>query len=128
MNTHLALSYVFGFQVQCKCYYDCKKIAYERKLQLFENLYAKNYKTQGTYLMGLLNLVKIKRRRHGKYETAVNSKRQTSVTFTIPNQDGHFVQVCRNTRERRRHCASKQSCRCSDIKFKYLGSYRADNT
>nr|CAI5855656.1 unnamed protein product [Callosobruchus analis] len=28
-------------QVQCKCYYDCKKIAYERKL-LFENFYAEN--------------------------------------------------------------------------------------
>nr|CAI5865742.1 unnamed protein product [Callosobruchus analis] len=47
--------------------------------------------------MGLMNLVKIIRRRHGKDETAVISKTQTSVTYTIPNQDGHFVQVCRNT-------------------------------
>nr|CAH7718764.1 unnamed protein product [Callosobruchus chinensis] len=92
VNTHLALSYVFGFQVQCKCYYDCKKIAYERKLQLFQNFYAENYKTQGTYLMGLIHLTSTR-----KVCTAVNSKRQTSVTYTIPNQDGHFVQVCRNT-------------------------------
>ncbi|KAJ8942091.1 hypothetical protein NQ314_010164 [Rhamnusium bicolor] len=47
--------------------------------------------------MGLINLVKIKRRRHGNYETALDSKRQTSISYTVPNQDGNFVQVYRKT-------------------------------
>lgn len=47
--------------------------------------------------MGLINLVKIKRRRHGKYETALDSKRQTTISYTVPDQDGNFVQICRKT-------------------------------
>lgn len=47
--------------------------------------------------MGLINLVKIKRRRHGNYETATDSKRQTSISYTLPDQDGNFVHVCRKT-------------------------------
>nr|CAI5855655.1 unnamed protein product [Callosobruchus analis] len=43
--------------------------------------------------MGLINLVK---ERNRKYETAVNSKRQTSVTYDSKSR-WSFVQVCRNT-------------------------------
>lgn len=47
--------------------------------------------------MGLINLVKFKRSHHGNYEAASDSERQTSISYTLPDQDGEFVHVCRKT-------------------------------
>ncbi|KAG5891648.1 hypothetical protein JTB14_001818 [Gonioctena quinquepunctata] len=52
---------------------------------------------QGTYLMNLIHLGHIKRRRHGTYEDPVNSKRQVTIGYTIPTESGNFVAVCKST-------------------------------
>ncbi|KAJ8948229.1 hypothetical protein NQ314_008466 [Rhamnusium bicolor] len=40
----------------------------------------------GSYLMNLIHLVPVKRRRHGVYEYPEDSKRQTTVAYTIPGE------------------------------------------
>nr|CAI5857975.1 unnamed protein product [Callosobruchus analis] len=40
----------------------------------------------------LIHLMPIKRRRHGSYENPEESKRQTTVDYTIPGESGDFVQ------------------------------------
>ncbi|KAG5893077.1 hypothetical protein JTB14_021578 [Gonioctena quinquepunctata] len=52
---------------------------------------------QGTYLMNLIHLGHIKRRRHGTYEDPVNSKLQVTIGYTIPTESGNVVAVCKST-------------------------------
>ncbi|KAJ8970306.1 hypothetical protein NQ314_001299 [Rhamnusium bicolor] len=75
----------------CKCYFDCKKLTHENKLRLFNEFYKQDFNTQGTYLMGLLHLGNIKRRRHGAYDNPECSRRQSTISYSIP-LDGEFIQ------------------------------------
>nr|CAI5818804.1 unnamed protein product [Callosobruchus analis] len=84
-------------QVCCKCQFACKSLGYHWRKSLFENLYKQNSHVQGSYLMNLIYLVPIRRRRHGSYENPEESKRQTTVNYTIPGESGDFVQVCKKT-------------------------------
>ncbi|KAJ8969912.1 hypothetical protein NQ314_001529 [Rhamnusium bicolor] len=47
-------------------------------------------------LMGLLHLGNIKRRRHGVYDNPECSRRQSTISYSIP-LDGEFIQVCKST-------------------------------
>lgn len=47
--------------------------------------------------MGLIQILNIARRRHGQYDTAEQSRRQITVSYTVPNGKGKHVQVCRQT-------------------------------
>nr|CAI5860647.1 unnamed protein product [Callosobruchus analis] len=84
-------------QVCCKCQFACKSLGYHWRKSLFENFYKQNSHVQGSYLMNLIHLVPIRRRRHGSYENPEESKRQTTVNYTIPAASGDFVQVCKKT-------------------------------
>nr|CAI5856473.1 unnamed protein product [Callosobruchus analis] len=84
-------------QVCCKCQFACKSLGYHWRKSLFENFYKQNSHVQGSYLMKLTHLVPIRRRRHGSYENPEESKRQTTVNYTIPGESGDFVQVCKKT-------------------------------
>lgn len=52
---------------------------------------------QNSYLMGLLNISVIKRRRHGSYTDPEASRRQATIYFTIPDGTGVHKQVCKKT-------------------------------
>lgn len=52
---------------------------------------------QYSYLMGLLNITNINRRRHGTYDEPESSRRQATIYFTLPNGKGEIVQVCKKT-------------------------------
>lgn len=47
--------------------------------------------------MGLIQLSRIKRRRHGNYVASEESRRQTTVCYILPNEEGEFLQVCKKT-------------------------------
>lgn len=47
--------------------------------------------------MGLIQVTGIHRRRHGSYEHARDSHRQTTVHYTIPDGEGNIVPVCKST-------------------------------
>lgn len=47
--------------------------------------------------MNLIHLGHIKRRRHGSYDDPVESKRQVTVSYTLPTRSGNFVAVCKAT-------------------------------
>lgn len=47
--------------------------------------------------MGLIHLTRIKRRRHGSYEDPKESQRQTTVSYTLPDDNNEFVRVCKKT-------------------------------
>ncbi|KAJ8928745.1 hypothetical protein NQ314_018649 [Rhamnusium bicolor] len=84
-------------KVSCKCYYQCKALSPEVKTTLFRQFYETDEATQGTFLMGILQVGNIRRRRHGSYDHPENSKRQVSVYYTVPNGSGKHVQVCQQT-------------------------------
>uniref|UniRef100_A0A1B6KHW1 DUF7869 domain-containing protein n=1 Tax=Graphocephala atropunctata TaxID=36148 RepID=A0A1B6KHW1_9HEMI len=84
-------------QVVCKCKYDCKNIPYDQKMLLFNDFYKAEHSKQQNYLLGLMQVKHVARRRHGHYEDAAQSRRQTTVLYTVPNGEGDIVQVCKNT-------------------------------
>lgn len=67
------------------------------KLTLFDKFYREDLKTQRTYLMGMLHLHNIKRRRHGNYDVPSESRRQGTISYVMPKGDGTLVPVCKKT-------------------------------
>lgn len=85
-------------QVICKCYFRCKEIPYDQKLKIFTDYYdIGDQVKQYTYLMGLINVTGVSRRRHGNYDEPESSRRQATLYFTLPNGKGEILQVCRAT-------------------------------
>lgn len=63
---------------------------------LFIELYRLSEEQQGTYLMNRVEIVPVSRRRHGKYEDPTESKRQSTMIYTVPTGTG-LIQVCAKT-------------------------------
>lgn len=70
-----------------KATYKCKNITHPQKLQLFYECgaFQDNVK-QNSYLMELLNICRINRRRRGNYKIPDESRRQASVYFTVTDE------------------------------------------
>lgn len=47
---------------------------------------------QGNYLFGLIDVLPVARRRFKTYEVPEESRRQSSVSYTIPDGKGGFIQ------------------------------------
>lgn len=83
--------------VTCKCKYKCATLSHTQKVRLFEDFYKVDHTRQQNYLLGLINLKPVGRRRHGSYDDPNKSRRQTTGIYTVPNGEGDIVQVCRST-------------------------------
>ncbi|XP_069697014.1 uncharacterized protein [Periplaneta americana] len=81
----------------CHCRYHCGELSENSKLELFENFDMGNCENQGTYLMGLIHLGPVRRRRNGNYNDPSESRRQSTVSYNVPNEKGELIQVCKNT-------------------------------
>lgn len=82
-------------QIICKCKLSCKDATYERRRSLFEKFYAQDRKTQSTFLMGLISVCSVQRRRHGLYEHEENSRRQATICYSLPDGTGKCIRVCK---------------------------------
>ncbi len=67
------------------------------KTELFQRFYKLGETEQRNYLIGLLQVLPVKRHRHGKYDEPNNSRRQCSIAFTVPDGQGSLVRVCKKT-------------------------------
>lgn len=47
--------------------------------------------------MGLINLTRIRRRRHGDYAEPEQSRRQATVCYSLTDEHGEFIRVCKKT-------------------------------
>ncbi|KAJ8926657.1 hypothetical protein NQ314_020959 [Rhamnusium bicolor] len=84
--------------VTYSCKYSCKSLTFNQRNSLFQQYYeAANHDKQSTFLLGLIQVINVSRRRHGTYDTPEESRRQSTITYTVPNGSGEHVQVCRKT-------------------------------
>lgn len=67
------------------------------KKKLFDAYHKLGLNEQGSYLLGLIDILPIARRRHGTYEDTENSRRQTTLSYRLPDGEGDFVKVCKKT-------------------------------
>ncbi|CAH1105864.1 unnamed protein product [Psylliodes chrysocephalus] len=85
-----------GLEMVCKCYNDgCKKIKGEEKKKLFNNFYSSDLNAQGSFCMSHIHLGEVKRRRNGKYTDPRESRRQSTIYYTLPDGSGSTVKVCK---------------------------------
>lgn len=71
----------------------CEK---ELQTQYFHQFYALDTHTNKmNYLLRLIDIVPVQRRRHGNYSSPSSSRRQCTVVFMLPNNEGSYVQVCK---------------------------------
>lgn len=85
-------------QALCKCKHGCKDIAASgQKRKLYDLYYAKDMTLprQMTYLLSLIEVIPVGRRRHGKYDDPSESDRQHTIVCMLPDTTGSFVRVCR---------------------------------
>lgn len=52
---------------------------------------------QGTYALGFVQISDIKQQRHGKYDSAGDSRCQCSASYFLLSEDGKTLQVCKLT-------------------------------
>ncbi|KAL4126409.1 hypothetical protein QTP88_010631 [Uroleucon formosanum] len=83
-------------EVICKCKFGCNDVLHMKK-KLFEDFYKLGINEQRSYLMGLMHILPIQRRRHGNYDDPVESRRQSTISFTVPDGDGDLKRVCKKT-------------------------------
>lgn len=81
----------------CKCKYKCKSLQSNQQILLFNELYAVDHQKQQNYLLGLINVKPVARRRHGNYDNPTQSRRQATAIYTVPNGEGELIQVCKGT-------------------------------
>ncbi|KAE9536991.1 hypothetical protein AGLY_006798 [Aphis glycines] len=80
-------------EISCKCKFHCRSVPYTQKKLLFHDFYAlKDNCKQNSYLMGLMIITPVKRRRHGKYDDPMDSRRQVTVCFSMPDGTGNIIQ------------------------------------
>lgn len=84
-------------QALCKCKYECKRLPYDQKLLLFDEFYKTKYSKSQNYILGLIQVKHVARRRHGLFIDATKSRRQTTMMYTVPNGEGEILQACKNT-------------------------------
>ncbi|KAI4459508.1 membrane-associated guanylate kinase maguk [Holotrichia oblita] len=80
-------------EVTCKCYFDCKTLNPKRMRLLHEEFYKQNTIVQGTYLMTLIHLAPLSRRRNGLYKDSSDSRRQHTVCYTVSNEKGKMIRI-----------------------------------
>ncbi|KAG8266170.1 hypothetical protein J6590_077636 [Homalodisca vitripennis] len=56
--------------------------------QLFKEIHELDKNGQNTYLLGLIEILPVQRRRHDKYDTPTESRRQNTVSYIVPNGKG----------------------------------------
>lgn len=95
-NLLVGLHY-FLFQAICKCKLSCKDISHVMKMKLYQEFRLLDGNAQGNYLFGLIDLVPVGRRRYKTYDEAAQSRRQSTVCYTIPDGKGGFTKVCKKT-------------------------------
>lgn len=66
-------------------------------MKLFNTLHDQDLNGQGNYLLGMIDLLPVERRRHGSYEQPSESRRQHSITYTVPTGNGENKRVCKKT-------------------------------
>lgn len=71
-------------------------MTYKYRLGLFKNFYSCDKSKQGTFLQANIQIGRINRRRHGSYDDISKSRRQCTIFYTVPNEDGEHIRVCRN--------------------------------
>ncbi|KAG8284574.1 hypothetical protein J6590_100040 [Homalodisca vitripennis] len=78
--------------VSCKSKYKCKSLLHAQKSLLFTELYEVDHTKQQNYLLGLINIKPVVRRRPGTYENTTQSRRQATAIYTVPNGEGELCQ------------------------------------
>lgn len=89
--------FFFLLQKICNCKFDCTKISGHQKLKLFKSFYAEGAESQGMFLMGLLSISNVRRRRNGSYESEQDSRRQCTINYSLPDGNGNTIRVCKRT-------------------------------
>lgn len=86
------------FQTTCKCNLRCTELANAQvKRKLFTLYHKMNKHEQRNYLMVLIGIIPVNRRRHGTYENPSESRRQFTITYNLPDNAGGFLRVCKGT-------------------------------
>lgn len=82
----------------CKCKLFCKTLSHAWRSKLFRELHKlQTENEQGTYVLGFMSTTGISRRRNGKYTDPNDSRRQCTIRYNLPTQEGKSVQVCKAT-------------------------------
>ncbi|KAJ8965629.1 hypothetical protein NQ314_003997 [Rhamnusium bicolor] len=79
-------------KLACKCKWECQQIDFVHRQHFFDAFYKTDRFTQNNYLLGLIQIIPIKRRR-------VNKSESRKVCYTLPDGKGNHKQICRKTFE-----------------------------